>query len=334
MKCLLDIQKDIRNIENSMVTIQANIKQVNDDIDALRNKDNNIDFDYDEINKMSQCIPFKTHPICRMEDKAAVQLYLMVLLNIVKLDDKSSEDKIDTRLVFIQWLLNKSKLDITLEDLIVESFKFKISDYDKLTSRISTKYREFLVVDLLIVANMSGTFNEDECNYVVDMLAVLGMGTAKFKILSIIAKLVLCQKAFEFDSSLGNELVKELGNYRHYVLSNVNTVVDSVHTDIIKEVVRAMRMVVVDIPYDKAINFKWKSKQNEKVVKGAVIATYQVPKRKRGYSFSTEYTTKEILAPADGTIFQFRDSNIIYGIISHETDDKDSIKQWIKQRKG
>ena len=33
LKSLLDIQKDIRNLENSILEISANIKQVNDDID-------------------------------------------------------------------------------------------------------------------------------------------------------------------------------------------------------------------------------------------------------------------------------------------------------------
>ena len=333
LKSLLDIQKDIRNLENSMLEISTNIKQINDDIDELRNQDNNIEFDYDEIKKLSQLIPFKKHPIYRIDDENTVQLYLEILINIIKFDDKNSEDKIDTRLVFIQWLLNNAKINISLEKLIISSLRFKTSDFDKIRSQLNKKYKEQLVVDLLILANMNGTFNADECNYVVDMLTILGIDAAKLKILSLIAKMVLCQKSFEFDSSLGNDLINEFGNYRHYVLANINIVDDSTPTDIIKEAIKSMRTIVVDIPSDEAKNFKWKSKQLENIESGAVIATYQIPKKKRGYPYLTEYKTKEIHAPADGTIFQFKNNNVIYGVISHKNDNVDSIKSWIKNKK-
>lgn len=333
LKSLLDIQKDIRNLENSILEISANIKQVNDDIDELRNQDNSIDFDYEEIKKLSQLIPFKKHPINKIEDEETVRLYLETLVNIIKFDDKNVDDKVDTRLVFIQWLLNNSKLNINLEELIISSLRVKISDFDKLTLKLSKKSKELLIVDLLIIANMSGTFNEDECNYVVDVITIVGVDASKLKLLTLIAKMVLCQKSFEFDVAIGNDLIKELGNYRHYVLSNITDVVNSMPTDIIKEAIKSMRTTVVEMHSEKTKNFKWKCKQQDKVVCGDVIATYQKERKKRGYSFTTEYETKEILASSEGTIFQFRDNNIIYGVISHDSDNKDSIKQWIKNAK-
>lgn len=317
-----------------MITLQTNIKQVNDAIDALRNKDNNIEFDYDEIKKMSHHIPFKKHPLFRLKNESAVQLYLETLVNMIKLDDKNNEDLMDTRFVFIQYLLNSSAIDITLEELIKNSLKVRTSEFDELTTQLSKKYKEHLIVDLLIVANLNGTFNADECSYVVDMLTILGIDAARLKTLAFIAKMVLCQKTFAFDRSLGNDLVNELKNYRHYVLSNSNAVVPSMSADMIKESIKAMRIVVVDIPDDEAVNFRWKSKQNEKVVSGDLIATYQIPKKKRGYSFAPEYTTKEIFSPTDGTIFQFKDNHVIYGVVSHENDNKDSIKHWVINGSG
>lgn len=332
MKSLLDIQKDIRNLENGILELSADIKRICDDVDEIRNRDCNTEFDYAEIKKAAKLIPFKKHPICKLSDERAIRLYLEMLVNIVKFDDKNSEDKTDTRLVFIQWLLNNAKTDISLEELIINSFRDETSVFDEITSQLNKKYKEFLAVDLLITANMNGTFNADECNYAADILSVLNIDTAKLKILSLISKMVLCQKVFEFDNSLGNDLIRELGNYKHYVLTG-NVANASMPDGIIKEAVKAMRTVVVEIRADEAKNFKWNFKPQEKVAQGDVVAVYQKPKRKRGYSFSTEYTTKEIIAPVGGTIFQFRDNNVIYGVIAHESDTKDSVKQWIKNER-
>lgn len=323
MKSLLDIQKDVRNLENDIAMISANIKQINDDIDELRNHDESIDFDYDEIRKLSRIIPFKKHPISRIDDTDIAQLYLEILLNIIKFDDKNEDDKIDTRLVFIQWLLENSKTNMSLEELIVNSLRVKNDDFDKIAAQLNKKYKEHLVVDLLIVANMNGVFNEEECDYVVNMLTILGVESTKLKTLALIAKMVLCQKTFEFDCSLGNDLIKELRSYRHYALTNINDSVSS--TDMIEEVIKSMRTIVVKVHSEDAISFKWKYKQHEQVTRGVVVATYQEQRKRKGYS-----VTKEIISPADGTLFQFRDNNVIYGVISHESDSKDSIKQWIK----
>lgn len=222
LKSLLDIQKDIRNLENTLLEIQTNIKQINNDIDDLRNQDNNIEFDYNEIKKLSELIPFGKHPICYLNDESTIKLYMEMLINIIKFDDKNREDKIDTRLVFLQWILNNTKINLSLEELIIGSLKVKTSDFYSVSYQLEEEYKKMLVVDLLIVANMNGTFNADECNYVADILTILGIDATKAKLLSTIAKMVLCPKQFEsciykFDSSLRDDLIGELGKYGYYL---------------------------------------------------------------------------------------------------------------------
>ena len=330
MKSLLDIQRDIRNLENDIALLSSNIRQINNDIDELRNRDNSMDFDYAEIKKLSKRIPFKKHPISGIKDENTAKLYLEMLINIIKLDDKNEDDKIDTRLIFIQWILDHSKVDITLEELVVNTLKADISDFDEISTHLSKKYKEMLVVDLLIIANMNGIFNTDECDYVVSMLTVLDIDKSKLRILSLIAKIVLCQKIVGFDYSLGDDLIKELGSYKHYIIPYTADDANSEPTDIIREAIKYMRRIVIKHPLDKGFDFKWKVKQRAKVTSGAVMATYQHAKKKRGYSWIPEYITEEILAPDGGTIFQFKDNNIIYGVLSYEADDKDAIKQWVK----
>lgn len=333
MKSLLDIQKDIINLENTMVGISSDIRQISDDIDEMRNQNKNMDLDFDEIKKMSRLIQFKKHPIGRIEELGNVELYLETLINIIKFDEKNPDEKIDARLVFIQWLLDNSKADISLEDLISNSLRAKASDFDAIATGFSKRLKELLVVDLLIVANMNGTFNGNECDYVADILAILGVDREKLKALIVIAKMVLCQKMFETDRELNNALLKELGNYRHYFIEGFGDDKGRMTDDISKEIIKSMRIIAVDIPFDDATNFKWKCKNEGKVSVGAVLATYQKRKKQRGYSFSMEFITKNITSPCDGTIFQFRDNNVIYGVVSHESDDRDSIKQWVRSLK-
>lgn len=113
---------------------------------------------------------------------------------------------------------------------------------------------------------------------------------------------------------------------------------------------KAMRVIAVDLPDNRIIGFKWKVKQFQKVECGDVIATYldpcegavevaeeavEVPVVEvNPFNEKVEpaYEIEEIKAPVSGTIFQFRDNNTNYGVISHEKDSKDSIKSWLKTK--
>lgn len=66
-------------------------------------------------------------------------------------------------------------------------------------------------------------------------------------------------------------------------------------------------------------------KQEEKMEKGKIIATYN--------SVIDLYETIEVTASNTGTIYMFRDNSAYYGVISHESDNKDSIKTQIKVRR-
>lgn len=66
-------------------------------------------------------------------------------------------------------------------------------------------------------------------------------------------------------------------------------------------------------------------KQEEKMEKGKIIATYN--------SVIDLYETVEVTASDTGTIYLFRDNSAYYGVISRESDNKDSIKTQIKVRR-
>ena len=76
----------------------------------------------------------------------------------------------------------------------------------------------------------------------------------------------------------------------------------------------------------------------QKVKKDDVIALYQEKiDINKDYSFIWEKHSaddyKELIAPVDGTLFQFRDNNTFYGVIAYKGDNKDAIKTWVKTRR-
>lgn len=51
-----------------------------------------------------------------------------------------------------------------------------------------------------------------------------------------------------------------------------------------------------------------------------------------GYEMKHPLNHKRIKAPISGTLYQFRDNNTNFGVISTADDDKDDIKQWVKTK--
>lgn len=320
MKSLLEIQQDIRSLEHSINDITDTIKEISSDIEDLRNANQNTDIDYSKIELLSKLITFGKHPIDKLDDGRACQVYLEMLLNIVRLDP--DEELSLNRLMFIQWIQKESRINLTLEDLFKDSYKIDTNAYHEMVDVIPTKYKEFFVVDALIVANIGGTANTEINEYIVGLVTTFGITKERLRILSFVARTVLCQKVQRMEKEEMDEFQKCAKAYKHYIKA-----------DILKNGILSLRQLVVEIPDDDCKNFKWKVKQGQAVRKDDIIAIYSKATKIRGFSHSTNYKTEEIKAPSTGTIFQFRDNCINYGVIAHETDNKDSIKAWVKERR-
>ena len=86
MKNLLDIQKDVRILEKSIQDIKKSVETINSDIEALRNSTGSVSIDFAMIEALAKQIRFKEHPLEDLEDGRACQVYLEMLLNIIRLD--------------------------------------------------------------------------------------------------------------------------------------------------------------------------------------------------------------------------------------------------------
>ena len=320
MKSLLDIQQDIRVLEKNIQEINECVKTINTDIETIRNSSEGVALDYSKIELLAKQIDFGKHPLDKLKDGRACQIYLEMLLNIVRLDQ--DEESVVNRMVFVQWLQIQSKIDWSLEDLYLDCFKTDKQLIYEMVEMIPKKYKEFFLVDALIVANIAGIANEEIYQYIADIIAVLGLSTKEVKDLAFISRVSLSKNlsgAGRDDLKVLQDKAKSFGHY--------------IRNEFAEEGIKALRMVVVELPDNEAKNFKWKVRQQQAVVSGDVIATYQKEKKSRGISYMKDYKSEEIKAPVSGVIFQFRDNNTNYGVIAHEQDNKDSIKSWVKARR-
>lgn len=334
-KSLLDIQQEIRDLDNKIQEISFKISSIYKSVDDFRNKDIIKDgIDYEMIHLKSTYFKFGKHPLRKLKNLYACQMYIKILLSLIQLN-RGSKITIN-RLIFIQWLINESGLKIKLKDFFGESLKISYETFDKLINILPKQYKDYLIVDALIIANICGQANEEIFRYIIDLCLILEYSKEEIRIFSIIAKNTLKQNIGKIREENLQVILDYLEKFRHYINRDMhNNLMEFLFLNE-KNIVEAfdfkrikvnLRVVAVRISNLKNTNFKWEVEQKTKVKKDDLIATY---KRKFVYG---EKVIK-IIAPCSGIIFQFENNNINYGVIAFNTDNKDSIKTWALQEKN
>ena len=312
-KSLLDIQQEIRELDGKVKDISFAIAEIYDEIDELRN-DETDSIDYERIRLMSHHLSFGKHPLGRLDDNYACQIYLETLLSLVQAD-RGSGDTVN-RLIFVQWLLSQTKLELTLEELFKDSLKINTGTFAEIVELIPKTYKSYLILDALLTANICGQANNDVLIYVVNLCSILGVDKEQLRIISIMAKGILKQDLGKMKKADLQQVLAQAKSFNHYL-----------NNELLNAGLRSQRTIAVEAPDKTHSNFKWKVKQKGQVEKGDVIATYGYGSRWSGSSLT------EIKAPCAGTLFQFRNNCTNYGVIAHESDNKDSIKAWAIQRR-
>ncbi len=311
MKSLFEIQQEIRELEGAVSGLSQAIKNINADMDALRDGALEVEIDYGVIEKLSGTIKFEGHPLSRMEDQLICKIYLRMLLNIVRMDF-GSESTI-SRLAFVQWMLSQSGLDVPLEEILKDSYQQEADAYEEFASVLPKGLQESFVVDSLIIANICGMAGQETLGYIADICSVLGIGKDKLEGLSMIARIALCQ-------CIDKQMRKKdlLG-----IKGNIHKFYYYFSTEVIDQDLMFIRVLAVECAKSQVKRYRWYVKQRAYVERGTVIGSYY----KQEYE---EIRRKEIKAPFAGTLFQFEIDGVYYGVISAASDNLDSIKAWIK----
>lgn len=312
MKGLLDIQQDIRKLEGRVEEITENIRTLSSDIEDMRNSTQDMDIDYSKTKILARQIPFKSHPLGELHDERLQRIYLELLLSIVRLD--TEQETMVSRMIFLQWLQMQSQVDWPLAELYKESFKIDKNVYYEFADALSDKYKEYFIVDALIIANINGKANRAVMEYIADLSAVFGIGKEKLRRLSIISHMVLIQNIPEVSRKDLYELFWSIKTSWNYYLGR----------NIAEQARNSLRVVEVKKPDRNNMEYKWKVKQQEMVKEGDILAECIYG------TFWSDRKSVKLKATVFGKIFQFRHNSTNYGVIAHESDNKDSIKDWVK----
>lgn len=323
MKNLLDIQQDVRRLENSMREIAENMEQMNADIDELRNGNRSTDIEFSKIEILAGYIKFRHHPLSKLENKRICQLYLEMLLNIVRLE-KDRQALINS-LIFLQWLQIQAKEEWQLEYLYMGSFRMNKEEYYEFAKGLPQTYREVFIVDALLTAYMGESVKQEILDYIADQSVLLGVDREKLRILAVVARAVLCQNLTGVGKEDIDGFLKYAASYDYYVDSQL-----------IKEALQDRRDLVVAVSDADCAEFSWSVGNLEQIKTGDIIAVYlgkdSVNSRRRN-AFTRYAAYERLSAPSSGTLFQFRDKNTNYGVISNASDDKASIKAWVRAKR-
>ena len=316
MKSLLDIQQDIRKLENSLKDITESIKAISSDIEIIRTPEQDISIDYELIKVMAKNINYSKNPISKIDDMSEQQTYIEMLINIVRLD--IDREVTVNRLTFIQWILNQTEIEYGLEALYKNSIKMSDKLYCEHLHKISENYKEYFVLDALIIANIAGTANMEIQLYVADIASIIGVDSKNLHKLALIARVVLCKNFKSITKDDLRIIQATIWKFYYYISKSMK-----------QELLESLRNIVVQLADSEVSSFSWKAKQRSDVTAGDIIATYN---KEIKVLNRTQYKNKKVVAPIDGVIFIFRDKNVNYGVISNKIDSKDSIKEWIKSK--
>ena len=320
MKSILEIQQDIRKLEKSVGAISNDIKSINSDLNELRNSFDISMIDFNAIESLAHNLPFNTHPLRRLQDGRQCQIYLEMLLNIVRLD-KNQEATIN-RMIFIQWLQEQAQIDWSLKDLYIDTIENGKERLYEIVDGITKEYKAFLALDILLVSYISGATNEDIQEYIADIFSILDVDYEQIIELGTIAKFILCQKMMNFTDDQVELILDRRKKYSCYFTAKS-----------IKPGIEQYRTIILEVPNDNVVDLKWYISNCEKVEKGDVVVTYK--KKKKTYVCPyVEFIPKTIIASKNGVFYRFKHNKKLYGVIFHEADSVDSVKEWVKEIKG
>ncbi len=312
MKSLLDIQQELRGLETDVKNITNCIAEISADIDEMRSAAQDArgrEFDYEKIEVLARQIPFNGHPLGLLADGRVCQIYLEMLLNIVRMD-YDSETTVN-RLIFIQWIQTWAEIDWSLEELFADACGMQTDFYNEFAEAMPENYKAYFMLDALMIANIGGPANREIFEYLVELSSILGITAQQMRILASVAAAALCRKFKRMEIEEADQVLDGINRFKHYI-----------DDDMIQKMLEVHREVVERCA--DSVFFKWEIKQGQKVTKGECIALH------RQSSISIAAGMKSICSPLAGTIYCFRDGTMHYGVISLKADNKDAIKAWLK----
>ena len=331
-KSLLDIQQEIRDVEQQVNALSNSIAEIYKDVAILRNEEITL-IDYKKIQLLSTYIKFENHPLANLTNKKLCQAYIELLLRLVHLD-KDVEPTIN-RLVFVQWLVKQAKLDLGLEKLFEGALKRDQDNLIFIMESLPASYNNHLIMDLLLIANISGKANEEILAFVGDLCSFLNVNKDKLKAFSVIAKSILQQNtdiikdygfsdillyAKQFEYYLGHNVLLQSTSKQH--ISVAKSVLQYSERNVASRTMSERRVLVAKIYDNSYYDMIWIRNTGYYLDEGDIICTY------RDFRKVNDSNKCVIEAPCEGQLYIFREGNITYVLIHHEKDNISDVRAW------
>ena len=318
MKTLLDVQNEIRDLGQLLGDTARRLDTLSAEVHDLRTANAGADTNrYDDIRVLAKSVPFKTHPLAEAEDPGGSlrRLYLTALASAVRL---CGED-VSLPLAYVQWVLDRSGLGMTLEEVWTESAKPGRVDYDAVRESIRDDLRLCLIVDMLVIAQTGAEDGEPSpaaLEYAASLCGVLGVSGEDAKHCAAAVRVMIASlKDINRDAIISASeswwLAFYLGESSISFLNNR---------------CRVIACRVLPLSYQ---TFSWRHPNQCSYVKeGEIFASLKdnpnlTGKRKPG--------TKDFTASCNGWLYHFELNQVQYGVISYQNDNMNSIRAWVQK---
>lgn len=186
MKTISELQNEIRGIKKDLSDIEVRLKSIDEELSNFKDssiassKDNN-------LYELAQTFPKIEHPISK-ENLTVKNNYFSILLMISTIDDSIN----DEQLLFLQRIAlsdeQNSRLDSYLANLGNINFKNVLFQLDE---TVKHKYSKQLLLDMIILSNLSKNNDRKSYEIIASISAFLGIEKQVVREITQVAKTIL-----------------------------------------------------------------------------------------------------------------------------------------------
>lgn len=200
MKNISKLQNEIRIIKKDLSNIEVRLEGIDEELSNYKDssvqssKDNN-------IYELAQTFPRIDHPISK-ENRTVKNNYFSILLMISTIDDSINNEQ----LLFLQRIAlsdeQNSRLDSYLANLGNINFKNVLF---KLDETVKNNYSKQLLLDMIILSNLSTSDDRKSYEIIASISAFLGVDKQVVREISQIAKAILLNNGNYLPDSENNK---------------------------------------------------------------------------------------------------------------------------------
>lgn len=343
MKTLQELQQEVRVLEDDLRGLGTRLGQVAAGLDELRHAgDDSTGIDFDAVRFCAKQLDFTSHPLAERDPDTA-RLYLTVLLSLARF-----RKEIDVNLlIFAQWILQQTKLQDTLSSLLLAGYDLGTKQLRELREHLGVNWAPMLTLDLLVGAGLSGPPDEKALEYIGELALLFQLDEDVVENMAAAARCSLRQ-------SLEDEKKKKLVDLPGYAkiywtkdmrnavfakqaaktTAQVAATTAAVTASVLKGFGKALRSSGRHIDMEEKMGHGkeifWTVSQGAQVKMGDPIALIQ-----QWNISDASYRTRKAIANYTGKLFQIKRDNIVYGVVSVNSNDSlDEVSHWLDLKKG